>query len=923
MPSPSVAPTPAQPEAQAASEANAIQRKPQQVSFPPGTKGSPTEETAKAQDEVSTDQQTGATINHVEESVKLEGSVNEAKPSAEVSKASDAASSPESTVPSATTPAVHEASTDTSPEHDVTTYRDVEETKQSEPVDAESDAKETPAVDVTEPDSRELGPADAVESAEDQLLQESLQTAKGTETVEVSLASDQSSNKAQSKEDAPVDSTVASDSKVDVNKSVEIPDSREDTPDRMEVDAPAPSPLKSSELPEEAVDDQTPATPVQSKADKVDHSQPAQRAVTRVSSGAMRPRSVNEIVGGHSRQSSNADRTLPSKEQEQLTPLTSTSQSPTSRSQRISSSRKDKPKGQVSAVLFGKQPKKVDEKTVAGNPRETFHPSDDYYTPLFIQGFARSNSWMQPLEKILYHANKTIGTSDASLALQDHQACKVLHRVYHLQSHDKWSLRQPKRCPEPTRSPSHWDVLLKEAKWMRTDFREERKWKRVTARNLAQACADWCAASAEQRKAMQVSALPPPKPAVTPAGDVAMADDGRPDEPENEPTPDLISGDVASPQNADDLSEVFPETISPSAIFTLQEDDVVFGLKRTAAADQLLDELPMYGPPLKVPRVDMIAPSYDPDAHWRRPALPLSKYVEGQMQLRDEGPPRKRSRFNYHSEEFDDEGDSGFVSDLSAHQVNLPPTTDEVALFRPEMKHIRDRLHAGHQFRPPTDHLMPHQSFYECRNPSMWTMSEDDELRNLVREYSYNWPLISSMLATRSMFASGAERRTPWECFERWINLEGLPSDMQKTQYFKAYNARIEAAQRVILQNQMAQQTSTTTTGGPPQPVRRRPTTPLRVERRRNQKHLTLLDAMRKLAKKRETAIQKQQQTAAQNAANKKPNEPPTQRPNKTPREYSLLRWERDQALAEKMAHFASRQEATRRVSSPTPNVEA
>jgi chromatin modification-related protein VID21 len=143
---------------------------------------------------------------------------------------------------------------------------------------------------------------------------------------------------------------------------------------------------------------------------------------------------------------------------------------------------------------------------------------------------------------------------------------------------------------------------------------------------------------------------------------------------------------------------------------------------------------------------------------------------------------------------------------------------------------------------------------------------------------------------------------------------------MQKTQYFKAYNSRIEAAQRVIMQqNQIAAQQASAS-GGTVTPVRRRPSTPMRVERRRNQKHLTMIDAMRKLAKKRETTIQKQQHTASQNAANKKTNDPMSQRPTKTPRDYSLLRWERDQALAEKMAQYASRQEAQRRVSSNAAN---
>lgn len=682
----------------------------------------------------------------------------------------------------------------------------------------------------------------------------------------------------------------------DVTKSVEIPDSREDSPERMQVDAPAEA--ASGTEPAQETSEERPKTPVATQPAPAETSHVPQRAVTRVSSGAMRPRSVNEIVGGPSRQST-LERLVPSEGQEnQLTPLTQMSQSPV-RNRPLSSGRKDRPKGAVSAVLFGKQPKKADDRSLVEVSKEAIHPSDDYYTPLFIQGFTRSSNWMQPLEKLLFHANKTVDSSDANLAIQDHQACKLLHRVYHLQNSDKWSLRQPKRCPEPTRQTGHWDVVVKEIKWMRTDFREERKWKTAIAGKLAQACADWVAATPEGRKEMQVAAVIPPKP----SDDVAMAESTA--DAVDEPTPELISGDAASPQISDELIEVFPETVSPSQIFTLSEDDVVFGLRKTPAAFQLLDELPMYGPPLKVPRVDSLAPEIDPDAHWRRPALPLSRYVEGPMKLVTDKVPQFKSRFDYSDEESEDEGDS-YVSEPVSNAY-LPPPTDEVALFRPEMKHIRDRLHAGHQFRPPTDHQMPQQTFYENRFPSMWTTAEDDELRSQVRLYSYNWPLISSVLGGKSMYASGAERRTPWECFERWIQLEGLPSDMQKTQYFRTYSGRIDAASRIIAQQQMAQQNATG------QPVRRRPTVPCRVERRRNNRHLTILDAMRKQAKKREAQLQKLQQTAAQNATTKKPNEPLFDKP-KTPAEFSRRRWEKDQQLAEKMAQFASRNDATRRV---------
>jgi chromatin modification-related protein VID21 len=151
---------------------------------------------------------------------------------------------------------------------------------------------------------------------------------------------------------------------------------------------------------------------------------------------------------------------------------------------------------------------------------------------------------------------------------------------------------------------------------------------------------------------------------------------------------------------------------------------------------------------------------------------------------------------------------------------------------------------------------MPSVGFFESRQSSQWTIAEDDELRRLVKEYSYNWSLIASCLSSPSLFSSGAERRTPWECFERWIGLEGLPADMSKTQYFRAYHQRLEAAQRTVLaqqaaaQQQQQQQQAQQGNNAQAQAL---------VDRRRASRHLALLDAMRKLAKKRETMLQKQQ----------------------------------------------------------------
>lgn len=880
---------------------NAQTRQPSRVSFPPGTKGSPPSATAQTAQASSNGNRNGVPVP------PADGRGAPIVGAAVTPKQVDAASSPGSTAASAATPHVATASTDTSPDKEASPKPEAAQAKSSQP-------EEKAVITNGAPREPEAAVGTAVDSAEEQLLQESRLSAQAANRT----VSTEPSTEPLVTASAPIEAVVPSATAAphDTLKPVEIPDSQEEQPMKMEIDTAGPN----SETPAAA----QPSSERKSSAGSIpggssnslqsptkDGGHASERAVTRVSSGAMRLKSVTEIMGSTPKHLS-TERPTTQDLENQLTPLTSTSQSPSSKYRHV----RPHSRGQISTVLFGKQPKRSDEKSQAPEEREILSPADDYFTPLFVQGFTNASSWMQPMEKLLYQANKTIATPDALLALQDHQACKVLRRVYHLQQNDKWSLRQPKRCPEPTRQASQWDVLLKEAKWMRTDFREERKWKMALARNLAYACAEWHAASPDYRKEMQVPAHIPPK--VQPAADVSMAD-ADDEATENQPTPDLVSS-ADSPQNIEELTDDFTETIAPSAIFALQEDDLVFGLRRSPTADRLLEELPMYGSPLQAPKVDPINPDFDPDALWKRPALPLSKYVEGQMKIITPRPPKKRSRFEYETDSSDDESESPFIADNGVHHMRVPPTSDAVSLFKPEMKHTRDRLHAGHQFRPPSEHPMPVQSFYECRSPSQWTQSEDDELRGLVREYTYNWPLISGMLLSRSQFTSGAERRTPWECFERWITLEGLPADMSKTQYFKAYNSRIDAAQRVIAQqNQLAAQQASAA-GNNTTPIRRRQSTPMRVERRRNQKHLTLIDAMRKLAKKRETQQQKQQQTAAQNAANKKPIDTSSQRlPTKTPRDYSLLRWERDQALAERMAQYAAKQDAQRRVSSRIP----
>ncbi|KAI9875033.1 MAG: chromatin modification- protein VID21, partial [Watsoniomyces obsoletus] len=179
-------------------------------------------------------------------------------------------------------------------------------------------------------------------------------------------------------------------------------------------------------------------------------------------------------------------------------------------------------------------------------------------------------------------------------------------------------------------------------------------------------------------------------------------------------------------------------TVPPAAIFSLGESEYNFAVDKTPAFDKLLNELPLYKPSVVEPDLSKSDLAEKLDARWRNAVIPVSKYTVEKLETKDHKPPRKRSRYEYEVE-----------TSSTRKTEPLPPQEQNVALFMVENKHIRDRIHPGHSFRPPSEHPMPSQTFFETRSSSQWTHAEDDELRKLVKDYSYNWSLISSCLSPR------------------------------------------------------------------------------------------------------------------------------------------------------------------------------
>ncbi|VDO94876.1 unnamed protein product, partial [Heligmosomoides polygyrus] len=66
-----------------------------------------------------------------------------------------------------------------------------------------------------------------------------------------------------------------------------------------------------------------------------------------------------------------------------------------------------------------------------------------------------------------------------------HQEAMTLRRVEELRRSGLWSAQRLPLCVEPPRNKTHWDYVLEEMKWMATDFRMERQFKRNVARKVA------------------------------------------------------------------------------------------------------------------------------------------------------------------------------------------------------------------------------------------------------------------------------------------------------------------------------------------------------------------------------------------------------------------------------------------------------
>lgn len=462
-------------------------------------------------------------------------------------------------------------------------------------------------------------------------------------------------------------------------------------------------------------------------------------------------------------------------------------------------------------------------------------PDRDYLEPLFrIQAHDTGNGRTTSLSELVRSASKTLSTEDQVMTMQERLDYKILRRIYHLQNANKWSLRQMERCLEPEQPVTHHDHMMAEMKWMRRDFKGERKMKTSVCAWLATRCAEWVAASAQERKAIQVNVRPPRQTA-------QQTDESGEQPPELEHAGELSAEEDAGPPTPTETTR-FPRTL----VVPLELSEVVTDLKKAGKLQKALETLPTTGFTAKPVQQD------------KRSLSAVCKFVHGNVLPQPHGPNRKRSRYAYDDDDVLLANEQPNAKRRRA-EADLLPEDQDSALFHPDNKPIRDRLHANNAFRPPSEFPMPSIQFYEFRSGSQWIWEDDQKLKKLAKEYSFNWSLIADELQLPGYVKSSAERRTPWECFERWVELEQLPTEMKKTMYFKTWFQRLETSSQASERRYQAHVAAiqAQNSGQAPNVPPRKRTVPSRVEKRRNTRYLWLVDAMRKGARKKEQSAYK------------------------------------------------------------------
>ncbi|TFY77518.1 hypothetical protein EWM64_g6494 [Hericium alpestre] len=203
----------------------------------------------------------------------------------------------------------------------------------------------------------------------------------------------------------------------------------------------------------------------------------------------------------------------------------------------------------------------------------------DDWTPMGI------NKWgavmrANPLWRRMSRATKCLSTRDWGVAFEELRFIRTLERVEMAKDAGRWSYRQPKKQRGVGGlTKTHWDHLLDEMKWMRIDFREERKWKISLAFELSTAVLEWHEAGNKEERMRRGLIVDWHKPPVDNESlydeDMDVAEDEVPGAESSQEQGNMMTVDYGSDDSDDDQEQ--------------DKQDVVDALEPTQLVEEALD----------------------------------------------------------------------------------------------------------------------------------------------------------------------------------------------------------------------------------------------------------------------------------------------------------------------------------------------
>ncbi|KAI0362340.1 hypothetical protein OH77DRAFT_1416587 [Trametes cingulata] len=168
-------------------------------------------------------------------------------------------------------------------------------------------------------------------------------------------------------------------------------------------------------------------------------------------------------------------------------------------------------------IEFSRRGKSSKRERKRDKEREKGDSKKDEWQPMSLAKWSavlRAN----PVHKKLSRATKCLSSREWSVGMTELRLIRTFERIEVLKDAGRWSFRQiKKQRGVGGLTKTHWDYLMDEMKWMRTDFREERRWKLALAYTLAHAVMEWHeAGSLEERVRRGICVLwkpPPPEDA--------------------------------------------------------------------------------------------------------------------------------------------------------------------------------------------------------------------------------------------------------------------------------------------------------------------------------------------------------------------------------------------------------------------------